>query len=685
MPHRLKRILKRAAKVFRPAPLRAAWLWANQKRILPPGSPEPGPWNSDRAPWVKGITEAIRDPLFKMVTGVMGAQMSKTDGVLLNAVGWRMDDDPGPVLYIGPTRKNVESVSKDRFSKLLKSVPSLFEALAKGKQDTINEKFINGQRIGFGWAGSATELASHPSRDVFVDERDRMGNNVGGEGDPISLAEARISNFIDGNVTVVSTPTVGSVETETDDDGLERWRPSDDVHSPVWKLWQEGTRHEWAWPCPNERCGRYFIPRFSTLYIPDGATPKQALDNARLFCPHCADMIAEESKEWMNDRGVFVAPGQRLVGFNTTGVQIEQGGVTVTVAFGTYLAPMEADTSASFWVSGLCSPWQTFGQRARKFVAAMLSGEPGRMQAAINTAFGELFMVKGEAPAWQSVAALRRPYAFGEVPRGVQLILAGVDVQGDRLVYVVRGFGYNFSSWLIEHGEIWGDTEQEQVWQDLAKLLETTYDGRPIARMLVDSGYKPGGKAAPVHMVYQFCRRYYGRAVPTKGRQQQDKPYKFADVDQKGHERQPLKLMHIHTDHFKSWVHARIEWPVEHAGAWYIAQDATDDYCQQVVAEARLVTQAGRVFWHKLRTDNHYFDSEVLVAAAAHLEQVHRLSRLGDEMLDQPDETASDLTDMPALPDGARVKQKPKPPLEPAAPAPKRKKRRRGAVSECQL
>jgi phage terminase large subunit GpA-like protein len=686
MPHRLRKILKRGAKVFRPAPLRAAWLWADQKRVLPPGSPEPGPWNSNRAPWVKGITEAIRDPLYKMVTGVMGAQMSKTDGVLLNAVGWRMDDDPGPVLYIGPTRKNVESVSKDRFSKLLRSVPSLLEALAKGKQDTINEKFINGQRIGFGWAGSATELASHPSRDVFVDERDRMGNNVGGEGDPISLAEARISNFIDGNVTVVSTPTVGSVETETDEDGLTRWRPSDDVHSPVWKLWQEGTRHEWAWPCPGTQCGRYFIPRFSTLYIPDGATPKQALDDARLFCPHCADMIAEESKEWMNDRGVFVAPGQRLIGFDEAGAHIEQGDVTVVVAFGAYLAPLESDTSASFWVSGLCSPWQTFGQRARKFVVAMQSGEPGRMQAAINTAFGELFMVKGEAPPWQSVAALRRPYAFGEVPRGVQRILVGVDVQGDRLVFVVRGFGYNFSSWLIEHGELWGDTEQEQVWHDLAELLETTYDGRPIARMLIDSGYKPGGKAAPVHMVYQFCRRYYGRAIPTKGRQQQDKPYKFSDVDQKGHERQPLKLMHVHTDHFKSWVHARIVWPVEHAGAWYIAQDASDDYCQQVVAEARLVTQAGRVFWHKLRTDNHYFDAEVLAAAAAHLEQVHRLPRLGNEMLDEPDDSPTETTELPGSPEGIPAKQKSKPPPEPAPPvSPRKKKRRRGSVSECQL
>ncbi|MDI3269068.1 phage terminase large subunit family protein, partial [Pseudomonas sp. AL15] len=87
--------------------------------------------------------------------------------------------------------------------------------------------------------------------------------------------------------------------------------------------------------------------------------------------PHCSSLISEESKEWMNDRGVFVAPGQSLVGFTDDGAQIEQGGDTVTVAFGLYLAPLDCDSSASFWVSGLCSPWQTFGQRARKYVVAM--------------------------------------------------------------------------------------------------------------------------------------------------------------------------------------------------------------------------------------------------------------------------------------------------------------------------
>lgn len=687
MPLRIRKILKSASRALRPPPQRAAWEWADANRVLPPGSPEPGQWNSNRAPWVKGITHAIRDPLYSAVSAVMGAQMSKTDGVLLNGIGWRMDDDPGPVLYIGPTRKNVESVSKDRFTKLLKSVPRLWEALAKGKKETINEKFINGQRIGFGWAGSATELASHPSRDVFLDERDRMGNNVGGEGDPRALAEARVSNFIDGCVTSVSTPTVGTLEAEYDEwSKLTRWKPSDSVHSPIWRLWQEGTRHEWAIPCPH--CRRYFVPRFELLWFDEKGTPADALKQAYLTCPHDGDAIFEDSKEWMNDRGVFVAPRQRVVGFDDAGAVLEQGDETHVVPFGLYLSPDDGNPEATFWVSGLCSPWRSFGHRAKTYVAAMRSGDPGRIQAAVNTGFGELYSVVGEAPKWEVVAELRRPYAFGDLPRGGQLVIAGVDVQGDRLVYVVRAFGYNATSWLIDAGEIWGDTEHEAVWQQLTELLQTRYGGLPIHRMLVDSGYKPGGKSAPVHMVYQFCRRHYGWAIPTKGRKRQDKPYKFTDIDQKGHERQPLKLMLVHTHHFKSWVHARIDWPVDQPGAWFISQDATDDYCQQVVAEARMVTQSGEVFWQKLRTDNHYFDAEVLAAVGAHLEQVHRLPNKGEMMIDDED-TPGDGSDNPSSDDGGEPaeprKPKPKPTPDTEPPRRKKRRRRRGAISECEI
>ena len=53
--------------------------------------------------------------------------------------------------------------------------------------------------------------------------------------------------------------------------------------------------------------------------------------------------------------------------------------------------------------------------------------------------------------------------------------------------------------------------------------------------------------------------------------------------------------------------------------------DTTDDYCQQLVAEQRLVISTGRVVWIKTAKDNHHLDAEALNVAAAQALAVHTL------------------------------------------------------------
>src|SRR6266540_898436 len=357
-----------AAQLLRPPPNRSPDQWADQTRILPRGNAEPWKWRSSRTPFMIPIMRACY-ARYGRVVAVLPAQMGKTESVL-NVIGHRLDDDPVPILYIAPTQKLAETVSDDRAMKMFRSVPTLWARLAKGKKNKITEKFISGVRLGFGWAGSATELSSHPAGLVIVDERDRM-EQIKGEGDPIELAEARTSTFADGRVCAVSTPTLGNVTVKKNEEtGLEHWEISDQIASPIWKLWQEGTRFEWAWPCPQ--CGEFFIPRFRLLTWPKDATPQQAFKAARLTCPHCGALIEDSANEGMNASGVYAAPGQKIA------------------KDGTITGPAPESETASFWVSGLCSPWRSFGHRARAYLTALKSGDPGRVQAVMNTGFGEL-------------------------------------------------------------------------------------------------------------------------------------------------------------------------------------------------------------------------------------------------------------------------------------------------------
>jgi phage terminase large subunit GpA-like protein len=74
-------------------------------------------------------------------------------------------------------------------------------------------------------------------------------------------------------------------------------------------------------------------------------------------------------------------------------------------------------------------------------------------------------------------------------------------------------------------------------------------------------------------------------------------------------------------------VHGRIAWPSDQPGAWHLCADATDDFCEQITAESRIVKANGAVIWVRSKKANHYLDCEALNAAAAHLLGAHSITR----------------------------------------------------------
>jgi phage terminase large subunit GpA-like protein len=560
---------------------------------------------------MSAIGQAVGAAKYKTVVAVMGSQMGKTE-MVLNIIGHRVDDDPVPILYIAPTKSFVENVFDPRYKAMVNSCDTLLAKRRKGAKEKTTQKEIAGVKVRFAWAGSATELAGDPACLVFVDERDRMAASTEGEGDPVELANARHTTYPDGQTIVISTPTMGTIETKVDPaTGLEFWVSADKnktvtrehgdddelVQSATWRLFQEGTCYHWAVPCPH--CADFFIPRFRLLQWPEGLTPFEIKDAVKMVCPQCGTLIDQQFKDEMNARGVYVAPGQK----------IDKDGEVHGEA-------PPSDT-ASFWVSGLMSAWRTWGDRAQAFVRAVRSGDPDRIQAVINTGFGELYTLKGEAPEVEVVKSLRQPYPSGTLPSDqARRIFLTVDVQKNGLYYVVRAWGPNMESWLIEHGFLTGPTDGELVWKDLLEFKDEHYGGLPIDRCFIDSGYR-------TQFVYAFCRANRTWAFPTKGRDTIDAtPLQKTKLDiAKNSGRRlagGLMIYHINTDYFKRWVHERIERDPELPGGFHLCEDANDDYCKQLVSEARTVKASGKVIWVRLFKDNHYFDTEVLQVAAAY-------------------------------------------------------------------
>lgn len=574
--------------------------WADARREMPPGSAEPGRYRSSRTPYLIPIMDAVDEPSIREVIAILATQMAKTE-LQLNVLGKRLDLDPVPALVVFPTENTAQGQFEPRLMQMLRTVPSLWNGLAKGKKNKITAKIVKGVNVRLAWAGSSSELASQPAGLQLLDERDRAKPNR--EGDIKGQVKARGATFSDSKTVVTSSPTEGNITTEVHPEtNIEHWKLAkpDDVPSPVWKDFQLGTRHEWAWACPE--CGVYFVPRFKHLKWPKGATPAEARVAAFIECPACTTALLDGKKTELNAAGVYLAPGQRVVN-------------------GDVIGDIPASETASFWVSGLCSPWRSFGQIAKEYLELLAGGDPEAMQTFINTVLGECYSFAGEALPWEEIKSrLVAPYRMGEVPSGLYGVVAGVDVQGDRFVYEIRGFGQRLESWLIDCGEVWGDPRLESTKSDLLTILQAHHGEHELALACIDSGYLP-------EVAYELARRVPHLIRATKGHDHLDKPIKPSTIDVtiKGKViKRGLQVWHLNSDTFKGHVYGRFEWPVGERGGFHVPGDVPDRYMQELTAEKRVRKASGRALWVRVRKANHSLDTAALTVSAAYMLQWHK-------------------------------------------------------------
>lgn len=609
---------------------------------------------------------AVHARTHKRVVMVVSAQSGKTES-FLDLIGERLDTAPVPIIYVGPSKQFLTEQFEPRFDDLMVNTP-LKDRLGAKSRMTKTRKFISGVPVRLAHGGSTTAMKSDPFGLAFTDEADEMMATLKGQGNPVGLVDARGDTYADFVHAITSTPSEGVAEVETDpESGLEFWADSDpeEIKSTIWRLWLTGTRYHWSWPCPH--CGEYFIPRFQCLAwdkptAPDGrelpSTPIMAKNTAHLVCPKNGCLIYEDDvapdsnrtcKEWMNDRGTYVAPGQSIDPDGTV-----QG------------LPPES-TTLSYWVSGLCSPFVKWGERAARYVEAVRSGNPGDIQSVKNQGFGELYSPGGgAAPEWSEVAdRATDEYRMGEIPQGARVLTFTADVQKDRIPYVIRAWGAGGTSWLVEAAEIYGSTEDQEVWDTLANVVTDTYCGMPIKLALVDSGFRPGKKfIVPEHRVYAFARRFPNLVRATKGASTtMRKPVATSKIDVliNGKEiKQGLDLLRLDTDYFKSWVQQKVRWPDDAPGAWFLPEDITENYCRQIVSEARVRAPGGKVKWVQKSKENHFLDCEAMQGAA---QLILNLSKLRDgppairraSREDQPASPPQSSTpSRPSNPEGAR-------------------------------
>lgn len=644
-------LLERAASFLTPEPTTEPDIWGAENREYPASAGVPGKRNPNLTRYMIPFARRVHAARHRRVVGVTAAQSGKTDNIL-DIIGARLAQRPAPTLYVGPSDEFVENQFEPRLMSLLDEAEVLSAKVARGKRMKKKLKLVAGVRVRLASGRSSTALKSDPFALGIVDEYDEMVGNIQGQGDPLGLVEARGETYADFVTAIVSTPSQGIAETEVDPvNGLTFWRIGDpeQIPSPIWRLFQQGTRHHFAWRCPH--CEEYFIPMRAHLRWPKGATPAQAKRSAYVQCPWgCADPILDHHKPEMIAGGIMIAPGQTI-----EDAQTEQN---------------EPDNSTwSSWASGLCSPFVTFGERAERLLNAQLSGEEDKIQTVVNAGFGELYTpgATGDLPEWKEIVSHRLPYRREQAPAGVLRVVAGVDVQKRSLVYVVRGFGSRGTSWLLDYGYFLGSTSEPEVWHDLTLKMMSPIAGLIIEKVFIDSGFRPNKPdAGDEHKVYEWAHRHSFLAMPTKGRDTLGgKPFSVSKIEVKPDGKlspYSIDLVHINTDFFKGLVHSRLKTPTHDEngmispGAFFLFsqdEDAYEDYARQLISEVRVMGDKFKPEWVKRQKDNHFLDAEALAAAAAYMLNVQTIP----EGVERPVDEAEDEPPAPRAPAPSEIEK----------------------------
>ena len=522
-----------------------------------------------------------------------GAQIGATE-LGNNWIGYIMDHAPGPILMIMPREEDAKKNSKIRITPMIDASERLSRLVkeVKGRDsgNTILQKDFPGGVLYMAGGNSAAGLRSMPVRYLFPDEMDEYPGDLEGQGDPLALALRRTSTF--GSKKKIFGPSTPTVEGRS--------------------------RIEQKYNTTNKK--KFFVP-----------------------CPHCGHM---QTLEWGNLRWEWGKPSTVHYECEAKGCEIKNWQKTKMLAGGEWRATVEGTSEVvnGYHISSLYSPvgWYSWEEMVADWEEARNEKNQEKLKTFINTALGETWKDAGEAPDWERLHNRKEDYAVNEIPDGVCFLVAGADIQEDRIEVEVVGYGRNKRSWSIDYRVFMGDTNdlESEAWTGLADLVYETWETEGgaeinLKRLAVDSGYR-------TQTVYNWCRQFSNKkVVPIKGSESQSvivSEPRAVDVKQKNKKiiRRGVKLFTVGTSIAKSELYGwlRMPEPDEEGGIYpygfcHFPEDYTEEHFKRLTAE-ELQTQFVRGFkkhvWVKANNDrNEQLDCRIYARAAASLFGLDRM------------------------------------------------------------
>jgi len=583
---------------------------ADKYRILDSeSSAEPGRYRTDRTPYMRGVMDSFNDPEVEVIVLVKPPQSGGTEGVF-NMISYVIDQDPSPTLLVMPRDTDCTYIANKRLKPMVQLSPQLRSHVGDRIWDLSSGEFtFDRMTLYFAGSNSPAGLSSKPIRYLFCDEVDKFPLFAGKEASPIDLGFKRTITFWDAKKVIISTPTTES--------------------GAIWQWYQRSNMQEYYIPCPH--CGLCSVWQFSQLKVPKGLRdPDEIRQGGEVWyeCIHCSGRIDEGDKAELTAGGKWVPAGRRVLGDGT--IEGE---------------PKRSKRISGFHFNALISPWVSWLEiMAQWFEANTADGIAlGKLMDFNNAMLALPWAERGRTIESDAMTKKIRPdVSRRAVPVDVFCLVAGADYHENelgeiRVDYEVRGYAPGLRSYVITSGSVdsWESLEDEVLMLPFPWASgRCSKEELAVVKICVDSGYHPDE-------VYDWCEKFPGIAVPTKGTDNQRTPLVMTELHKvleraankrrrrKARAYRGMVLYTVHTNYFKdqvtSWAQAE---GGQVASTEYYAECPEvyfREFCNEQKVRKKGTRGQVKFVWEPVTPSaaTHFLDTAVAAAVAGYLEKVH--------------------------------------------------------------
>jgi len=597
--------------------------FAEDEIVLPgDGGPHQGlRYRLDRQPAHRLLMHEFDHGHWRRHVVVAPSQSGKTLGGFIIPLLWHLFEMRETVVCGVPDLAMVADLWRERIKPMIERtrfrefLPKVGEGTRGGNVEYA-VLFTNGVTLRFMTGGASDKArAGFTSRVLVVTEAEAFEHTAKDSKESNQLAQLEARTAASANYRIYLECTV------TTEDGL------------VWHEYTHGSKGAIALRCPH--CSGYVTPERDHLVgWREAQQELDARDAAHLVCPACGVQWSESDRAASHREAVLVHRGQTV---KPDGSVVAERPRTETLGFrwtaaNNMLLPI-----------GECAMKEWKALRATKPDVA--EREVCQFRWCIPTKIDDR-----DSDALDATAVQHRtlPLARGVVPRWARVVTVGVDCGKWLCHWIAVAWSLDGTGHVIDYGRL--DVATREMGQDraLAHALDQGWDlwsrgwpggvDRDAAPQAIgiDSGdqasvvyrFVAGCDGVPTHPTKGFGTGQYGstsyRAPKAKGpsiRQIGDR-WHVAQLRQGGLR---TRLFEFDTDHWKSWLHARLSTPLGGAGALTVhAPAGRNDHlalAKHLTSEMHVTEfdpRRGQMTrWQCIHPSNHWWDAAVIAATLA--------------------------------------------------------------------